>query len=134
MPKINKINHIALAVDNIESALAFWQDAMGIQLDHIEDVPGQKARVAFLPIGESELELVQPTDEETGTAKFLRERGPGMHHLCFEVDDIAGMLDELRKKGVRLINQTPIEMEDRRMAFIHPKSTGGVLIELYQLK
>lgn len=134
MPKINKINHIALAVDNIESALAFWQDALGIQLDHIEDVPGQKTRVAFLPVGESELELVQPTDEETGTAKFLRERGPGMHHLCFEVDDIAGMLDELRKKGVRLINQTPIEMEDRRMAFIHPKSTGGVLIELYQLK
>lgn len=133
MPEIKKINHVALAVQDLDAALPFWQEAMGIRLDHIEDVPSQKARVAFLPVGESELELVQPTSPDTGTAKFLAERGPGMHHLCFEVDDIEGMLAQLKEKGVRLINETPLVLEGRRMAFVHPKSTGGVLVELYEL-
>jgi len=132
MPEIKKINHIAVAVNDIESALPFWQEALGLKLDHTEDVPSQKASVAFLPVGESEIELVQPTSADTGTAKFLAERGPGMHHLCFEVDDIEGMLAQLQAKGVRLINDTPLELEGRRMAFVHPKSTGGVLIELYE--
>ena len=133
MPEIKKINHIAVAVNDIESALPFWQEALGLTLDHTEDVPSQKASVAFLPVGESEIELVQPTSRDTGTAKFLAERGPGMHHLCFEVDDIEGMLARLQAKGVRLINETPLELEGRRMAFVHPKSTGGVLIELYEI-
>lgn len=133
MPEIKKINHIAVAVNDIESALPFWQEALGLKLDHTEDVPSQKASVAFLPVGESEIELVQPTSADTGTAKFLAERGPGMHHLCFEVDDIEGMLAQLQAKGVRLINDTPLELEGRRMAFVHPKSTGGVLIELYEI-
>lgn len=134
MPKIIRINHIAVAVEDIEAALSFWQDGLGLKLDHIEEVPEQNARVAFLPVGESEVELVQPTGPDTGTAKFLAERGGGMHHLCFEVDDIAAMLADLRGKGIRLINETPLELQDRRMAFVHPKSTGGVLIELYELK
>ncbi len=134
MPKLIKINHIAIAVEDIEAALPFWQDALGLRLDHIEDVPSQKAKVAFLPLGESELELVQPTSADTGTAKFLQERGAGMHHLCFEVDDIDAMLLHLKEKGVRLINETALELENRRLAFIHPKSTGGVLVELYELK
>jgi methylmalonyl-CoA/ethylmalonyl-CoA epimerase len=133
MPEIKKINHVALAVQDLDAALPFWQEAMGIRLDHVEDVPSQKARVAFLPVGESELELVQPTSPDTGTAKFLAEHGPGMHHLCFEVDDIEGMLAQLKEKGVRLINETPLVLEGRRMAFVHPKSTGGVLVELYEL-
>lgn len=134
MAKLLKINHIAIAVEDIEAALPFWQDALGLRLDHIEDVPSQKARVAFLPLGESELELVQPTSAESGTAKFLQERGAGMHHLCLEVDDIDAMLLRLKDKGVRLINETALELENRRLAFIHPKSSGGVLVELYELK
>lgn len=133
MAKITKVNHVAIAVADLDSALAFWRDALGLQLDHVEDVPSQKAAVAFMPIGDTEIELVKPTAEDTGVAKFIAERGGGMHHLCFEVDDIEGMLAQLKEKGVRLINETPLELPGRKMAFIHPKSTNGVLVELYQL-
>jgi methylmalonyl-CoA/ethylmalonyl-CoA epimerase len=133
MAKITKINHVAVVVADIEAALGFWRDALGLDLHHVEDVPSQKAMVAFLPTGESEVELVQPTAEGTGAAKFLNERGPGMHHLCFEVDDLNGMMTNLREKGVRLINETPVELEGRRLIFIHPKSANGVLVELYEL-
>lgn len=133
MPKIKKINHVAVVVADIDEALKFWQDALGIQLHHIEDVPSQKAQVAFLPVGDSEVELVKPTADDTGAAKFLAERGGGMHHLCIEVDDISGKLKELKDKGIRLINEEPIELPGRKMAFIHPKSTGGVLLELYEI-
>ena len=134
MAQVTKINHIAIAVNNIEEATAFWQDALGLRIDHIEDVASQNARVAFFPIEGSEVELVEPTSPDTGTAKFLAEKGPGLHHLCFEVDDIDGMLEQLRDKGIRLINETPLSLPGRRMAFIHPKSTSGVLVELYQIE
>ena len=133
MAKITKINHVAIAVPEVDAALTFWRDAMGLAVDHIEDVPSQKATVVFIPVGESEVELVRPTSDDTGVAKFLAERGGGMHHLCFEVDDIDGMLTQLKEKGVRLINETPLDLPGRRMAFVHRKSTGGVLVELYQL-
>lgn len=133
MAKIIKINHIGLAVEDIDTALSFWQDALGMKLDHIEDVPSQQARVAFLPVGGSEVELVQPTSQESGLAKFLDKKGAGIHHLCLEVEDIAGVLKQLKGKGIRLIDETPHDLEGRRMAFIHPKSTGGVLVELYEL-
>ncbi len=133
MANITKINHIAIAVADIDGALSFWRDALGLVVDHIEDVPSQKAVVGFLPCGDSEVELVKPTAEDTGIAKFLAERGGGMHHLCFEVDDIDAMLLQLKDKGVRLINETAMELPGRKMAFVHPKSTGGVLVELYQL-
>jgi methylmalonyl-CoA/ethylmalonyl-CoA epimerase len=133
MPKINKINHIAIAVNDIDGALSFWRDAMGLDVDHIEDVPSQKAVVAFLPCGDSEVELVKPTAADTGVAKFLAEHGGGMHHLCFEVDDIDAMLAQLQAKGVRLINTVATQLPGRKMAFVHPKSTGGVLVELYQI-
>lgn len=133
MPKIKKINHVAIAVNDIDSSLVFWQDGMGLKVDHIEDVPSQKAQVVFIPVGESEVELVRPTSDDTGVAKFLAEKGGGMHHLCFEVDDIVGMLAELKAKGVRLINEVPSELPGRKMAFVHPKSTGGVLVELYEV-
>jgi len=130
MAKITKINHVAVVVSDVDAALTFWQDALGIRLHHVEDVPSQKSAVAFLPVGESEVELVKPTSEDSGVAKFLAERGGGMHHLCFEVDDIEGMLQELKEKGVRLIDEQPKVLPGRKMAFIHPKSTGGVLVEL----
>ncbi len=133
MAKVKKINHVAVVVENIESARTFWEDALGIGMDHVEEVTAQKAKVGFFPVGEGEIELVQPTDMESGTAKFLNERGGGMHHLCLEVDDIEGMLTQLAEKGVRLINEKPMELEGRKMAFIHPKSANGVLVELYEL-
>jgi len=133
MPEIKKINHVAIVVENIDSALSFWRDQLGLTLDHIEDVPSQASKVAFLPIGEGEVELVEPTDPESGLAKYLEKRGEGMHHLCIEVDDILGMFDQLREKQVRLINEVPLELPGRKMAFIHPKSTNGVLIELYEI-
>jgi len=133
MTKINKINHVAVAVSDIDAALAFWHDALGLELHHVEEVPSQKATVAFVPVGESELELVKPMVEDSGVAKFLAERGGGIHHLCFEVDDIDAMLLDLKAKGIRLINETAQVLPGRKMAFIHPKATGGVLVELYQL-
>jgi len=133
MSKITKINHVAIVVADIEQALSFWRDALGLELDHVEDVPSQKAQVAFMPVGEGEVELVRPTDSASGAGKFLAERGGGMHHLCLEVDDLAAKLEELKAKGVRLINDAPVELPGRRMAFIHPKSAGGVLVELYEL-
>lgn len=133
MAKVKKINHVAIAVGDVENALVFWRDGLGLAVDHVEDVPSQKSMVVFLPVGESEVELVKPTSEDTGVAKFLAEKGGGMHHLCFEVDDIVAMMADLKEKGVRLINETPSELPGRKMAFIHPKSTGGVLVELYEV-
>lgn len=124
---------MAVVVNDITNALGFWQKALGIKLDHVEDVPSQKVKVAFLPVGESEIELVQPTAEDTGTAKFLQTRGAGMHHLCFEVDNIDEMLSDLKSKSIRLISEEPLVLKGRKMAFIHPKSANGVLIELYQI-
>lgn len=133
MAKIKNINHIAIAVNNVEQSLKFWRDAMGLQVDRIEDVPSQKSEVVFIPVGDSEVELVKPTSPDTGVAKFIEERGGGMHHLCFEVDNIDEMLAQLKEKGIRLINEVALELPGRKMAFIHPKSTNGVLVELYQV-
>ena len=131
--RVKKFNHVAIGVENIEAGLPFWRDALGLKLDRIEEVPSQKARVAFIPVGESEVELVQPTEAGTGLAKFLQERGGGMHHLCLEVEDIDQALTELKARGVRLIDETAQVLTGRKMAFIHPKATGGVLVELYEL-
>ena len=128
-----KINHVAIVVEDIDAALDFWQQAFGLRLDHVEEVPSQKSKVAFLPLGESEIELVQPTTTDSGLANFLEKRGEGMHHICIEVEDIDAALAELKSKGVRLINEVPEELPGRKMAFIHPKAANGVLMELYQL-
>jgi methylmalonyl-CoA/ethylmalonyl-CoA epimerase len=133
MAKIIKIHHIGIAVSDTESATSFWKDALGLSLDHAEDVPAQKAQVSFLPVGESEIELVKPTTDDSSVAKFLTERGPGIHHLCLQVDNLQEMLDNLKSKNVRLINESPLAAEGRLMAFVHPKSANGVLVELYQV-
>lgn len=131
---VKKINHIALVVDDIEEALEFWHDALGLDLSHVEDVPGENSMVAFLPAQESEVELVKPTNEDSGIARFLKNHGPGMHHICFEVYDIEETMAHLKSKGVRLINQSPeIGTGGKKIAFVHPDSTHGVLVELYQL-
>jgi len=131
---IKRIDHIAIVVDDIDASLNFWQDALGLGLSHIEEVTGQASIVAFLPSGESEVELVEPTNRTSGVAKYLAKRGPGMHHICFEVDDIHETMGKLKLHNVQLIDEEPtIGTGGKKIAFIHPKSTGGVLVELYEL-
>lgn len=134
MPTIKAVNHVAVVVDDMEKSLRFWRDALGIQLHELRDVPAEKSQVAFLPIAGAEVELVMPTTNDSGIAKYLAKHGPGMHHLCLEVDDVAGMMAQLKEKNIRLINEEPRTTADgKKYAFIHPESTGGVLVELYQL-
>lgn len=131
---IKRIAHIAIVVDDIDAALGFWRDALGLELTHVEDVPDQQSAVAFLPTGESEVELVKPTTGTSGVARYLAKRGPGIHHICFEVDDIDSTLAALKARGTRLIDETPrIGTGGKQIAFIHPESTHGVLVELYEL-
>jgi len=130
---ILRVNHIAIVVPEIDSALNFWQEALGLQLEHVEEISEQETVVAMLPVGESEVELVQPTSETSGMAKYMAKRGPGLHHICFEVDDIEATQSELKAKGLRLINEEPIiGASGKKVAFIHPKSASGVLVELSQ--
>ena len=134
MPHVKQINHVAVVVDDMERALSFWRDALGMELHELRNVPAEKSQVAFLPLPGSEVELVIPTTDDSGIAKYLAKRGPGMHHICLEVDDIEGMMSQLISKGVRLINDEPRTAADgKKYAFIHPESTSGVLVELYQM-
>jgi len=122
-------------VDDIQTALAFWQDALGLDLSRVENVTAEHAQVAFLPAGGSEIELVKPTTDDSGLARFLEKRGPGIHHICLEVVDLEGMLAGLKLKGIRLINEAPlIGAGGKKYAFIHPKSAGGVMVELYEVR
>ncbi len=133
MPRVKSINHVAMVVADMEKSLAFWRDALGMEVRQLRDVPAEGSRIAFLPLTGSEIELVLPTTEDSGIAKFLAKRGPGMHHICLEVDDLAGMLAQLKLRGFRLIHETPRLAEGGvKYAFVHPDSTGGVLVELYQ--
>ncbi len=134
MAQINRINHVAIIVDDMEKSLNFWRDALGLTLHELRDVPAEKSQIAFLPLDGAEIELVRPTSDDSGLAKYLAKRGPGMHHVCLEVDDIDSMLARLKEKAIHLINEEPRTAADgKRYAFIHPESTGGVLVELYQL-
>ena len=130
---IKRLDHVAIVVENLDSALAFWRDALGLTLTHVEEVADQQSLVAFMPVGETEVELVKPTTETSGMARYLAKRGPGMHHVCLEVDDLERMLSDLKAKGIRLIDETPrIGAGGKRIAFVHPESTNGVLVELYE--
>ncbi|MBN1538396.1 MAG: methylmalonyl-CoA epimerase [Anaerolineales bacterium] len=131
--KTIRIAHLAIVVEDIQTALDFWRDAVGLEMAELRDVPAEAARVAFLPVGDSEIELVQPTTQDSGMAKFLAKRGAGMHHVCLEVDDIEAAMEQLKARGVRLIHEAPLTGADgRRYAFIHPQSATGVLVELYE--
>ena len=131
---ITKINHIAIVVPELEEGMGFWVDALGLSVKKTEEVPAQKVNVAFLPVGESNIELLQPTDNESGVARYLQKRGPGMHHICLEVDNIDETLAQLKKANVPLIDEEPqISKDGKKLAFIHPKASNGVLVELYQL-
>jgi methylmalonyl-CoA epimerase len=133
MSKAKAINHVAFVVDDMDRSLSFWRDALGIEVRELRDIPAEKSRVAFLPVAGSELELVLPTTADSGVAKYLAKRGPGMHHICLEVDHLDGLLPQLKARGIRLIDDRPRSAADGlRYAFVHPESTGGVLVELYE--
>lgn len=135
MPKVLRIDHVAVVTAELDSSLSFWRDALGMEISHIDDIPAVSSQVAFLPSGDSEIEIVRPTTTDSGLAKYLEKRGPGMHHICLEVDDITGMLAHLKEHGIQLINESPLNGSNgKQYAFIHPKSTGGVLVELYQIR
>jgi methylmalonyl-CoA/ethylmalonyl-CoA epimerase len=134
MNKVKRIDHVAIVVDDIEAALGFWRDGLGMEVTHVEDVPDQESVVAFLPTGDSEVELVKPSTADSGVSRFLARRGPGIHHICFEVDDLELYIRRLQEQGVRLINTEPVVgTAGKRIAFVHPDSTHGVLVELYEL-
>ncbi|NNE64954.1 MAG: methylmalonyl-CoA epimerase [Pyrinomonadaceae bacterium] len=128
-----KIDHLGIAVKEISSALGFWGDALGLENVHEEEVEDQKVRVAMLPIGETNIELLEPTAEDSPIAKFLEKRGGGIHHIAVEVEDIAASLSKMKSEGFRLIDEEPrIGAGGCLIAFVHPKSTGGVLMELVE--
>lgn len=133
MPSVKRIHHLAIAVHELDSALEFWQEALGLTLTERRQIPAESAEIAFFCLEGGEIELVRPTEPQTGLARFLEKRGPGMHHVCLEVEGLDEILENLKQRGVRLINETPRLGENgRRYAFIHPESTGGVLVELYE--
>lgn len=130
-----KINHIGVAVRNIETAAPLYRDVLGMTFEGTETVAEQRVRVAFFAVGESRIELLEPTSPDSPVAKFLEKNGEGIHHIAYEVDDIEGALECLRLENVRLVDETPrCGAHGTRIAFLHPKATGGVLTELCQAK
>ena len=124
------INHVAIAVSDIDETLAFYQDVFGTAKAEVEDIEDQAVRAALVRIGGSQLEFIQPTDPEGGVARFIERRGEGVHHIAFEVDDLQASLDALNEHGVRTIDNAPREGLSGMIGFVHPRSTRGVLIEL----
>lgn len=132
---LTKINHIGIAVTSLDESLPFYRDSLTMPFAGIEEVAEQKVRVAMLQVGESKIELLEPTSPDSPVAKFLDKNGPGIHHLAYEVDDIEEAIAELKAKGCRMIDEVPRNgAHGTRIAFIHPKSSNGVLTELCQLK
>jgi methylmalonyl-CoA epimerase len=132
---LKNIDHIGIAVANMQESLLFWEASLGIESHGIEEVPEQKLRTAFLPVGGTEIELLEPTSPDSSVAKFIEKRGEGLHHIAIRVDDIEAALAELKAKGVQLIDETPRNgAGGARIAFVHPKSTHGVLLELCERK
>ena len=131
--KILQIDHLGIAVNSIEDGRAFWSDMLGLSYEGAETVEEQKVTTAFFPVGESEVELLESTTADGPVARHIEKKGPGIQHVVFRVDDIESALAELKAKGVRLIDETPRSgAGGAKIAFLHPKATGGVLVELCQ--
>lgn len=130
---LTKINHIGIAVTSLDDAIPFYRDNLCMAFVGIEEVAEQKVRVAMLEVGESKIELLEPTSEDSPVAKFIEKNGAGIHHIAYEVADIEAALDKLRADGARMIDEKPRHgVHGTRIAFIHPKSSNGVLTELCQ--
>jgi methylmalonyl-CoA/ethylmalonyl-CoA epimerase len=130
--RFGKIHHVALIVRSIDEAGRFWRDSLGLPLETVMDVPNDRVRIAFLTIGESKVELVEPTDDTTGVARFLASKGEGFHHVCFEVSNLAETLLRLEIDGLELIDSAPRRGAEGPVAFLHPRSCHGVLVELIE--
>ncbi len=130
---IKRIDHIAIVVENLNNAVEFFQKSLGLELAGTAAEPDQHVTVAFLPVGGSDVELLEPDGTDSGVARFLEKRGEGIHHICFEVTDLDAALARLKEAGVELINEEPVtNSRGWRLAFVHPKAAHGVLIELYE--
>lgn len=132
IPSLGKIHHVAHVVASIEAALGLWRDILRAPLEAVMDIEHDRVRIAFLAVGESKIELVQPTDDTTGVARFLASRGEGFHHVCFEVENLAETLLRLQIDGLELIDSTPRRGAEGPVAFLHPRSCQGVLVELIE--
>ncbi len=129
-----RVHHIAIAVRDLDEALSFYRDVLGLEVAERHQVPQEGVEIAFLPAGEAEIELLEPLDEGGGVARFLEKRGEGLHHVCLEVPDIEAAMDRLRAAGARVLSESPrVRADGTRYVFIHPKSAHGVLLELYEV-
>ena len=132
---IQKIDHLGIAVKSIEAARSYYENALGLKCEHVEEVPSQKVRTAFFSCGNVHLELLEPTDPASPIAKFIETKGEGLHHIAFATTDITGQLAQAKDAGTRLINEVPVDgAGDKLVAFLHPKSSFGVLTEFCQPK
>jgi methylmalonyl-CoA epimerase len=129
---IKRIDHIAVVVENLDAALATYRDALGMTVSRIDTIPEQDVKIAFLPSGDSEIELLKPIGVDSGIARYLAKRGEGLHHICLEVDDMEQTIADLKSRGIQLTHETPQRGAYGRVVFLHPKSTSGVLIELLE--
>jgi methylmalonyl-CoA epimerase len=130
--RIGKVHHVALVVRSIDDSLGLWRDALTLELEAVMDIPSDRVRIAFLGVGESKIELVEPTDDTTGVARFLDSKGEGFHHVCFEVPNLAEALMRLEIDGIELIDSAPRRGAEGPVAFLHPRSCHGVLVELIE--
>jgi|NGEPerStandDraft_6_1074524.scaffolds.fasta_scaffold100179_2 methylmalonyl-CoA epimerase len=130
--RIGRIHHVAVVVADLGASLAFYRDILGLELEVVQEIAQDRVRIAFLPIGESKLELVEPTDATTGVARFLASKGEGFHHLCLEVANLSESLTRLAIDGIELIDTAPRKGAEGPVAFLHPRSCGGVLVELIE--
>ncbi|HVR88081.1 MAG TPA: methylmalonyl-CoA epimerase [Candidatus Limnocylindria bacterium] len=134
-PRAGEVHHVAIAVPSIADALPFYRDVLGLTVGGTRDVPDQHVRISFLAAANTRVELVEPLDADTGVARFVAERGkPALHHLCFVVDDLAGTLDRLAARGVELVDRVPRAGAEGDVAFLHPRASDGVLVELIDRK
>jgi methylmalonyl-CoA epimerase len=130
--RVGRIHHVALVVQSVENSLRLYRDILGLPVELITEVPADRVRIAFLTVGESKVELVEPTDDTTGVARFLASKGEGFHHLCFEVPDLTEELTRLAIDGIELIDSAPRRGAEGPVAFLHPRSCHGVLVELIE--
>jgi len=128
------IHHVAIAVHDLDAALAFYRDGLGLEVTERREVPEEGVEIAFLPAGEGEIELLRPLDGESGVARFLEKRGEGLHHICLAVEDVEAAMERLRAAGARLLSDEPrLNVHGTRYVFVHPRSAHGVLLELYEV-
>jgi methylmalonyl-CoA epimerase len=132
--ELGKVHHVALVVQDIDRSLRFWRDMLGLPVELVLPIEHDRVTIAFLTVGESKVELVQPTDDTTGVARFLASKGEGFHHVCFEVADLAAALTRLGLDGIELIDSAPRRGAEGPVAFLHPRSCHGVLVELIEAR